>query len=720
MDNIQLNSEEIIFGLDIGTRTVIGLVGYKREETFYVLASKMIEHESRAMIDGQIHDIGKVAKIASQVKKELENITGYTFKKVAIAAAGRSLKTYNVSVAQQLDSKSDVLIDVDTIKSLEVEGLNKAQAELLKELNEDEKYFCVGYSIINYYLNGLVISNLEGHKGRKIAADVLATFLPQIVVDSLYAVVERIGLEVASMTLEPIAAINVVIPENLRLLNLALVDVGAGTSDIAVTKEGSVSAYGMIPLAGDEITEQLVHNYLIDFQTAETVKQQIQIADEIEFLDILGIPHKATKQELLNVIEPVVERLSSEVAAKICSVNGGKSPSAVFCVGGGSQISGFIEKLSTKLEIPKERVALRGSEALAKIVYNNDQKLMGPMYVTPVGICITSALDKGYDFIYVSVNGEIVELMKSKELTILDAAITQGFNHTNLINRKGNNLLFRLNGTIKKVKGDFGTPAELYLNDEIASLDSTIKEDDKIKIIKAVNGKDAEAFIKDFINESTKKTVFLNGTSMELSTFAIINGQRVSIDTQIHNDDEVYTFKFDTIKDLCNFAEIDLKDTQIYLNDVLCSEQTQISNNDRINIKSKLSLKNTIENIQAQKEVEKPIEVEINSNLKKDLQTNSQLDLKLNSQPSLQPNLQPEQNINNLDSPDIQVIVNGKPVTLTGNKKSYIFVDIFNYIDFDLSKPRGLITLKLNGKKANYTDVIKSGDYIEISWEKII
>lgn len=720
MDNIQLNSEEIIFGLDIGTRTVIGLVGYKREETFYVLASKMIEHESRAMIDGQIHDIGKVAKIASQVKKELENITGYTFKKVAIAAAGRSLKTYNVSVAQQLDSKSDVLIDVDTIKSLEVEGLNKAQAELLKELNEDEKYFCVGYSIINYYLNGLVISNLEGHKGRKIAADVLATFLPQIVVDSLYAVVERIGLEVASMTLEPIAAINVVIPENLRLLNLALVDVGAGTSDIAVTKEGSVSAYGMIPLAGDEITEQLVHNYLIDFQTAETVKQQIQIADEIEFLDILGIPHKATKQELLNVIEPVVERLSSEVAAKICSVNGGKSPSAVFCVGGGSQISGFIEKLSTKLEIPKERVALRGSEALAKIVYNNDQKLMGPMYVTPVGICITSALDKGYDFIYVSVNGEIVELMKSKELTILDAAITQGFNHTNLINRKGNNLLFRLNGTIKKVKGDFGTPAELYLNDEIASLDSTIKEDDKIKIIKAVNGKDAEAFIKDFINESTKKTVFLNGTSMELSTFAIINGQRVSIDTQIHNDDEVYTFKFDTIKDLCNFAEIDLKDTQIYLNDVLCSEQTQISNNDRINIKSKLSLKNTIENIQAQKEVEKPIEIEINSNLKKDLQTSSQLDLKLNSQPSLQPNSQPEQNINNLDSPDIQVIVNGKPVTLTGNKKSYIFVDIFNYIDFDLSKPRGLITLKLNGRKANYTDVIKSGDYIEISWEKII
>ena len=66
------------------------------------------------------------------------------------------------------------------------------------------------------------------------------TFLPEDVVDGLYAAVGMAGLTVANMTLEPIAAINVAIPENYRLLNIALVDIGAGTSDISVTRDGSI------------------------------------------------------------------------------------------------------------------------------------------------------------------------------------------------------------------------------------------------------------------------------------------------------------------------------------------------------------------------------------------------------------------------------------------------------------------------------------------------
>ena len=67
------------------------------------------------------------------------------------------------------------------------------------------------------------------------------------------------------MTLEPIAAINVAIPEKFRLLNIALVDVGAGTSDICITKEGTIVAYGMIPMAGDAVTDVIVQAHLVDF-----------------------------------------------------------------------------------------------------------------------------------------------------------------------------------------------------------------------------------------------------------------------------------------------------------------------------------------------------------------------------------------------------------------------------------------------------------------------
>lgn len=97
--------------------------------------------------------------------------------------------------------------------------------------------------------------------------------MPDEVVDGLYQAVEDAGLHVASLTLEPIAAINVAIPERFRLLNIALVDVGAGTSDISVVKEGSVIAFGMMPLAGDEITEAIAKRYLTDFETAEKAKK---------------------------------------------------------------------------------------------------------------------------------------------------------------------------------------------------------------------------------------------------------------------------------------------------------------------------------------------------------------------------------------------------------------------------------------------------------------
>jgi cell division ATPase FtsA len=132
-----------------------------------------------------------------------------------------------------------------------------------------------------------------------MSANVLATFLPHTVVDSLYAVMDRVGLKVINLTLEPIAAINVSIPKDVRLLNLAMVDIGAGTSDIAITKDGTVTAYAMCSVAGDEITEKIAQHYLLDFHTAERVKIELQSNDVIEFEDIMGLILKLSQLILL-------------------------------------------------------------------------------------------------------------------------------------------------------------------------------------------------------------------------------------------------------------------------------------------------------------------------------------------------------------------------------------------------------------------------------------
>ena len=113
---------------------------------------------------------------------------------------------------------------------------------------------------------GYTIGNLEGHKSKTFGAYLIATFLPEDVVNGLYKAVGVAGLEVVNLTLEPIAAIQVAIPEMYRMLNIALVDVGAGTSDISVTRDGSIIAYGMIPIAGDSLTEVVAKHCLVDLR----------------------------------------------------------------------------------------------------------------------------------------------------------------------------------------------------------------------------------------------------------------------------------------------------------------------------------------------------------------------------------------------------------------------------------------------------------------------
>ena len=410
-----------VFGLDIGTRNVIGTVGYKNEDDEFVVVAQYIkEHETRAMLDGQIHDIGRVARTLNVVKTELEQQIGQPLTEVCIAAAGRVLKTITTHV--EYDYAEESVVTGEDIHTLELLGIEKAQ-EALKENNDTKyKFYCVGYSVVKYYLNEELFISIEGHKANKIGCDIIVTFLPEDVVDGLYAAVGQIGLTVANMTLEPIAAINVAIPENYRMLNIALVDVGAGTSDISITRDGSIVAYGMIPYAGDELTEVIVQHYLVDFKTAESIKLSSTIDDEVTYKDIMSIEHTIPSSDVWEVVAPVVEKITTEVASKIKELNGGETVSACFVVGGGGKVHGFTEGLAKRLDIPEERVALRGEEVLGEVIFQQEEMAKDPLLVTPIGICLNYYEQKN-NFIMVRFNGERLKLYDNNRLTIVDAAL---------------------------------------------------------------------------------------------------------------------------------------------------------------------------------------------------------------------------------------------------------------------------------------------------------
>ena len=254
-----------VFGLDIGTRSLVGTVGYMADDIFHVTAQCIREHETRSMLDGQIHNIEVVGNSIRQVKQDLEAQIGRELTEVCIAAAGRVLKT--VTTRAEIEFPEEIILDGENIYSLDMLGVEKAYEQFQKENEVDTKFYCVGYTVVNYYLNDYPMSSLDQHKAKRIAVELIATFLPDEVVDGLYRAVEIAGLQVANLTLEPIAAMQVAIPVMYRMLNIALVDVGAGTSDICVTSDGSIVAYGMIPMAGDEITEVIAKHCLVDFAT---------------------------------------------------------------------------------------------------------------------------------------------------------------------------------------------------------------------------------------------------------------------------------------------------------------------------------------------------------------------------------------------------------------------------------------------------------------------
>lgn len=683
--------DRLVFALDIGTRTVIGVAGIQEKSGFRILASDVIEHSGRAMQDGQIHDIAQVAATAGQVRERLENKLGIKLSKVAIAAAGRALKTIDVKVEREIDRY--VEIDRDMVGSLEIEGIQKAQLQMEEEMGPDEKtqFYCVGYSVVNYYLNDFLISSLTGHMGKKIGADILATFLPRVVIDSLYTVVNRIGLEVANLTLEPIAALNVTIPRDLRLLNLVLVDVGAGTSDIAITRDGSVIAYAMAPIAGDEVSEVLIHHFLVDFETAESMKMEYSGgADPICFTDIMGKQRSVTSAEIAEVLKPCIEGLAAVISQKILEFNR-KSPNAIFLVGGGSQIRGLAEMLADQLKLQHERVAVRGRDVIKNVDFSG-MKMTGPECITPVGIAVTASGQRGEDFLSVTVDGKNIRLLNARRLLVADALILLGYNPNQLIGRTGRGVTFLLNGVKKSIRGGHGKPAEIYLNESLSNIEAVLKDGDSIRVIPAEDGLEARISVSDFVRGRKPGMVRFAGRELDISPVVSINGRQVPLDTLICDSDEINVMEAINIADLYEFAGIRPDDGFTPLvNGIEASLDYIIKDDDSIEIKHAEPMGEGVQ-----------IPLQEPQNGRESVQGRGQ------QQEPLPPDVFRQ----------FQVTVNGKEVLLDSKKNQYMYVDIFNYIEFDLSKPQGSIVLKLNGRQAGYTDPIKPGDVIDIYWTK--
>lgn len=775
---------QLVFGLDIGTRSIVGTVGYRTGGKFHVVSQSIREHGTRAMLDGQIHDIYKVGGTIKEVKAELEERVGRPLKDVCIAAAGRVLQTVTLRVDQELENEREIL--GEDIYALDSLGVERAYQEFVEKNDMDMKFYCVGYSVVRYYMNGYTIGNLEGHKAKTIGADLIATFLPEDVVDGLYKAVSVAGLEVVNLTLEPIAAIQVAIPEMYRMLNIALVDVGAGTSDISVTRDGSIIAYGMIPIAGDSLTEVVAKHCLVDFTTAEQIKRDMGVKDVIEYKDIMGLKQTITKEEVERVVSDVIENMTSQVAAKIKELNGDKSVSAVFVVGGGGRLPGYTQALAAKLDLQNERVAVRGEEVMMGIEFLEEEARKDSLMVTPIGICL-SFYEQSNNFIFVYFNEQRVKIYDNSKAAVVDAAMQAEFASDGLFPKRGRELNFTVNGKPRIVRGEPGEAARITVNGNEADIYTQIHANDQIRVVESTAGEPARATLGQLPEFGSRMWVEVNEKKVDLPKFASVNGELQSEYYEIQENDEIEILGYYTVRQISEFMDVTIDwNMNIYVNNKIADMDTKVYEN--------FSVIWTMEDLQlsdvefyghTETAEKRPVEdrpagtagfsmaartgqpaesaaadsaeagtAEQNADgaetpaagqspadnaqpagqqkpkgarivmgpgvkrAEEEAKAKARAREEAQAKARAEEERRREELLNKNAPVPINVMVNGSPVRLEG-KKNYVFVDVFEYIDFDLSKPEGSgIVTNLNGRGAQYMESIKSGDVIEIYWKK--
>ena len=524
MAEYKAQEKDLIYALDIGTRSVVGVVGKPAEDRLKVLDIEMAEHGKRAMMDGQIDDIQQVAGLAQAVTARLEQRLRVRLERVCVAAAGRALRTQKGSF--QLELEEEQTLDAETIGRLEAGAVSAAEEALQAEDQGRRQMFLVGYTVAQYRLDRYPLTNLQYHSGKLAEADVVATFLPGEVVESLYAAMRAAGLQVASLTLEPIAAMNAAIPAELRLLNLALVDIGAGTTDIALCKEGSVVGYTMATVAGDEITEAIMQAFLVDFKTAENIKRNLGEKEEIRYRDILGMEETVAASQVEEAIQPPLDRLAEAVAKQILSVNG-VAPSAVFLAGGGSKLSGLREKIAVKLEMAEKRVAIAGNN-FSMSAFSDEVDIVNPEYATPLGIAVSAGLGLLNDSYVVMLNGQPAKLFRSGVLSLQDILLMNGYNYSEMLGKTGKSLNLTVDGKHVVLRGEPAAPAVLQVNGKEATLSSLIHAGDQIRFVPAKDGASASRTLGQLLGSG-------------FTGRALVNNQEAALDTMLQQGDVVLT-----------------------------------------------------------------------------------------------------------------------------------------------------------------------------------
>jgi len=372
-------TKNLVVALDIGTSKVAALVAELRADGSLEILG-MGSHESKGLKKGVVVNIEATVHAVQRALEEAELMADCKIASAFTGIAGSHIRSFNstgmVAVKDREVSAVDVERAVDTAKAVNIptdqQILHVLRQEFIIDGQEDVRE-PVGMSGVRLEVKVHIVT------GAVSAAQ------------NIVKCVRRCGLEVNDLILQPLASSRAVLSEDEKDLGVCLVDIGGGTSDIAVFTHGAIRHTAVIPIAGDQITNDIAMALRTPTAEAELIKVRQgvalrQLADPNEMIEVPGIgdrgPRVMSRQTLAEVIEPRVEELFSLVQ-QVLRESGFEEllSSGVVLTGGSSVMRGMVELGEEIFHMPVRVGIPRYAGGLADVVRN-------PRYATAVGLLL--------------------------------------------------------------------------------------------------------------------------------------------------------------------------------------------------------------------------------------------------------------------------------------------------------------------------------------------
>lgn len=397
------SEKNLIVALDIGTSKVVAIVGEVNAENEIEIIG-IGSHPSRGLKKGVVVNIESTVQSIQRAIEEAELMAGCQIHSVYAGIAGSHIKSLNshgiVAIRDKEVTHGDVERVIDAARAVAI----PADQKILHVLPQE-----------------FIIDNQEGVRepvgmsGVRLEAKVHLVTGAVSAAQNIIKCVRRCGLDVDDIILEQLASSYSVLSEDEKELGVCLVDIGGGTTDIAVFSEGAIRHTAVIPIAGDQVTNDIAVAMRTPTQNAEDIKIKYacaltQLANADETIEVPSVgdrpPRRLARQTLAEVVEPRYEELFTLVQAElrrsgfedICAAG-------IVLTGGTAKMEGVIELAEEIFHMPVRLGMPQGVSGLVDVVRN-------PIYATGVGLLLFGQHNRGPGLSELNAQGGLKSVMQ--------------------------------------------------------------------------------------------------------------------------------------------------------------------------------------------------------------------------------------------------------------------------------------------------------------------